>query len=217
MHSDPIFETALLGATQSSSSSLSRVNTSTFDASHLREFSATLSHTVGNKPSSCEFILGVSSHVNGVRCLHYVAKSYVDFRALRRRIMLLLNPHPMSGSRGCLCRGSSCVFIDIGKNHLQPHQLPSRDYLGFIHLGTYSHRVAEVTAFLDALIMGLHTHSDVTWPNECQFLHTLSLFFQTQARFKTTMKFSQHHNMNLNLKGWHQDRTLHYGVGITYE
>ncbi|OQR86150.1 hypothetical protein ACHHYP_20511 [Achlya hypogyna] len=179
-----------------------------FDAAELHHLAVAFSHISGAR--AVHYVLHVATGTGPHVRRHYCSKTYAELREFRRTILRVLQTTGL-----CTCRGGSCTFASLALSHLQNHALASCTFFGFQVAGTLLQRQANVSAFLDDLMMGLRTVDPAAWPNECLFLQMVASFFDTTRENAGRAKMGQ--RLHMNLKGWHKDRMKNYGAGISYD
>ncbi|OQS06464.1 hypothetical protein THRCLA_01485, partial [Thraustotheca clavata] len=190
-------------------SSLTRVSpTGGFEASDLHALAISFSHISSSRNQ--EYIFNVTVGSEGRQRRHYIGKTYGELREFRRDLIKVLRTPGI-----CTCRNDRCTFANLAVTHLQNHPLTSFAVFGYYLTGTLMQRQTNVNAFLDDLVMGLHTVDPIAWRNECVFLQMIATFFDTARENAGRNKMGRRPNLQMNLKGWHKDRMMNYGIGIS--
>ncbi|KAG9407903.1 hypothetical protein AC1031_021141 [Aphanomyces cochlioides] len=183
-----------------------------FDVSMLHDMTVSLSHVSGPARSP-EYILNASLVAFGHTSRYYISKSYSSMRGFRRAILRALDT---SRDGSCRCQGALCAFSAIQEAYLNSHKLSCIELFGIGIKGSAERKQGEVAAFVTAVVTAMHAIDRSVWSNQCQFLKLIAYFFETQASTKS-MNAKRSLNLPLSLTGWHKDRTLNYGAGITYD
>lgn len=190
----------------------------------------TLSASASVSHSHSHFVVSVETIVPGRRAFQderrscqLLARSFDDFRRLRRSLLLRVGGHPDASSllsgkaMKCRCEGAKGCSFDVARTFLDRLKFAKRVRLLSNNHGTgdLEKRQAEVNNFLQIVFAILHRTAPAQLHAECRFLQDVLAFLEVEEGFCEHLEeMLNAKQRRMSLDGWKAHTLETYGAGI---
>lgn len=198
------------------------------DPKILKTLSASVSHFEGPR-QNLSFVVSVDTLVPGRRAFQderescqVLARSFEDFRQLRRSLLLRVGGVPDAASLlsrrsgKCTCEGAKGCPFDVTRSFLERLRFTRMPFLGLGGADAdLTKRQLEMNNFLRIVFAILHRMQPSQLHAECRFLQDVLGFLEVEESFCEHMEeLLKAKTRRMNLDGWKANTLETFGAGI---